>query len=350
MKIPKNLDFNPLKALKITGLALIAIIAFAFIINLFGGQTSSWHMGRTGGTSIFDSDGYISPNMPLDEISSKQEAGEFAYDAQAPVLSARNAGSADDSRLSTGKDAENYETREYFAEIETRDLDQSCTKIRDLKPLEYIIFENANEADNSCSYIFKAEIAHKDEVLAVIEDLSPKDLVENVRTIKNSVEDFTSEMDILKKKQDVIDETLKNAVASYNEISAVATQAKDAESLAKIIDSKIGVIERLSQQRIAVAEQLERLSRSKAEELDKLAYAYFRVNIRENKFVDRESLAQSWKAAIKELVRNVNSALQDISVNLLSAILFAVKIALYLLLALIVAKYFWKAAKHVWNR
>ena len=48
----------------------------------------------------------------------------------------------------------------------------------------------------------------------------------------------------LKKKKETIEETLNDAINSYNEIAKVATEARDAESLSRIIDSKIRIIER----------------------------------------------------------------------------------------------------------
>jgi hypothetical protein len=154
----------------------------------------------------------------------------------------------------------------------------------------------------------------------------------------------------LTKKKETIEETLNNAINSYDEIAALATQTKDVESLSKIIDSKIRIIEKLSQERININAQLDRLSRSKAEQLDKLEYTFFRVNIYENKYLDMDMLKDSWKLAIKKFFRDINKIVQDISINLFTVILLAIQYLLYLLLLLIAAKYFWRLAKYIWNK
>src|SRR3989339_721006 len=158
-----------------------------------------------------------------------------------------------------------------------------------LKPREDVIFENASEYEKNCNYSFKVKRDSVKEILSIIESLDPKELNENTYTIKRLIEDYT----------------------------------RDVENLAKIIDSKIRIIERLTQERININSQLERLNRSKAEQLDRLEYTYFRVYVFENKFIDREDLKDSWKTAIKSFVRDINKIAQDITINL-AALLFLI--------------------------
>ena len=219
-----------------------------------------------------------------------------------------------------------------------------------LKAKSYVIFENSNQYDTGCRFYFKVEKKYQEEILGVIKALDPKTLTENTRTIKRMIDDYTQEEDILKKKKQTIEDTLNNAINSYDEISRVATQARDAESLAKIIDSKIRIIERLSQERINISVQLDRLSRAKAEQLDRLSYTYFNVSIYENKYVNVDDLKDSWKMAVKKFVRDVNKIFQDVSINLLAVILMIFQYALYILILIVTAKYGWKIAKNIWNR
>ena len=195
-------------------------------------------------------------------------------------------------------------------------------------------------------------MAHKNvpEVLAFIKDFDPKDISETTYTIKRQIDDYTSEEEILKSKLASIDDTLRGALRAYDEVTALATRTNDAGSLAKIIDSKIGVIERLSQERINAATQLDRLARAKADQLDRLLYTYFHVNIYENKFVDGEAIADSWKAAIRDFVRTLNQTMQDVTVNLLGALFIFAQYVLYFFILLFAAKYGWRAAKDIWKK
>ncbi len=189
-----------------------------------------------------------------------------------------------------------------------------------------------------------------EEVLKLIKDLGAKEISENTRTIKRQIEDFTSEEEILKNKQASIDETLNNAITAYDEITALATKTNNADSLAKVIESKIKIIERLTQEKINIRAQLDRLARSKALQLDRLEYTYFNVNIIENKYIDGKSIKDSWKAEIKKFVSDVNDIAQNISINLLKFLLNLVLVLAYCFILLFIAKIIWRAVKYIWNK
>ncbi len=342
MEFLNKYDLTPKKILTIAGLALVGIIVVAFAVKLIG-----------------SSFGPILRKSQNETISALGLAGYSADSAKSmavaggamPELSARNIAPMPpiDNGGTTGDTAERFEVTSYNSTVETRNLDKTCAAIAGLKPKDYVIFENANEYDHGCNYTFKVERDHAPEILAVVNGLNPKELVENTHTIKKQVDDYTSEIDILLKKKETIEDTLDNAISDYDEISKLATQTRDAETLAKIIDSKIRIIESLTNQRISVADQLDRLARAKADELDKVDYTYFYINIYENKFIDFENLADSWKAAIKKFVLDTNNIIQELSVGLITVIFMIVQYAIYLLLIILAAKYGWRLVKRIWT-
>ncbi|OGF27686.1 hypothetical protein A2303_00455 [Candidatus Falkowbacteria bacterium RIFOXYB2_FULL_47_14] len=343
MEFLNKLNLKPAIIFKVAGLVLAALLGiilltlvFRVIGSSFGSVTRQGLEESAGGFNMlaYDSDG-----------------SKASFGAAAPELSARNiAPMPPYEETVTGDRSEDYEVTQYSGTIETRDLDGTCGALAALKTKDYVIFESANEYDRGCNYNFKVERSHKDEILETVKGLDPKTLVENTNTIKRQIDDFTSETEILTKKKESIERTLSDAIASYDEIARVATQARDAESLAKIIDSKIRIIERLSQDRISVNEQLDRLSRAKAEQLDRLDYTYFYLSVYENKFVDGENIKDSWKAAVKEFVRDVNITLQTMSIGLLAAILLVIQYALYIFLLILAAKYGWRFVRYIWNK
>jgi len=349
MDFLKNFDFKTTSVLKIAGLALAVIIVLATAFRLIGTSFNTvFQKQGIGGISSLTMPGYDSANI----------SGEMAiYDSKASAgLSVRNVASAPSSMPiyqnngSTGDQAEAFEVTEYYATIETRQLDKTCAIITDLKPRQDVIFETASEYDRGCSYYFKVKRDKADEILAIVKNLNPKELSDNTYTIKGLVDDFTSEIEILQKKLLSIDDTMKKAVNAYDEVTALATRVQNVESLAKIIDSKINIIERLTQERININSQLESIERSKAQQLDRLEYTYFRLNIIENKFIDGKNLKDSWKLAIKTFVRDINQIAQDITVNLIGLLFLAFQYIIYLLVLLVIAKYGWQLVKYIWRK
>ncbi|MDD2656296.1 MAG: hypothetical protein PHQ18_01855 [Patescibacteria group bacterium] len=343
MKFPENFNFKFSNVLKLAGLAIVVIVVIALAIRLITYSISPLKSGLSGNMGL---------SYPSSADISLGKASSNSYYAEDASLSVRNV--APEIMPSTnntpGDDAEDYEVKDYNATIETRNLEDTCNSVSALKAREDVIFENASKYERSCNYTFKVKTASVEEILSILKDLDPKELNENVRTIKNVINDYTSEVEILEKKLASIDSTLNNAVKAYDEITDVARKTQDANALAKIIDSKIQIIEKLTQEKINITANLDILARSKAEQLDRLEYTYFNVYVQENKFVDGQNLKDSWKIAVKSFITDTNKLVQDISINLVLWVLTILQYLLYFFIVLFVAKYVWKFAKIVWKR
>ncbi|MBL7058015.1 hypothetical protein ISS03_01640 [Patescibacteria group bacterium] len=327
-------SLKPSTIFKTIGLVLVAFLLISLIFQLMrsvffgpvGYQETAYNNYGYGGEA----------GMPMVEMMDHK-------------LSIRNSVDVDGGSMMNSAE-ESFDVTEYFASIESRDITKTCLEISSLKEKAYIVFENSNEYDNGCSYSFKAKKENADEVLVIINSFDPKDLSQNTFMIKQLVDDFTSEEDILEKKKASIEATLNDAVNAYNEIASLATKAQDAESLAKIIDSKISIIERLSQEKININEKLERLKRAKAEQLERLNYVYFRVQIFENKYFDIDIIKDSWKASIKNFVREMNDVLQDITINLIALFFRGIQAIIYFFIIVVIVKYGWYFTKKLWNK
>jgi hypothetical protein len=346
MEIVKIFKENKFRLLKIIGFVLLSIIALSFIVTLFGATFGNLRMGGGYGFTPGLSNNYYQKGYDLAESEAPSYGG--VSDSQ---LSLRNISSTTPGENSaTGADAEDYEVTSYSAEVRTRNLDYTCRIVSQLKTLEHVVFEWAEESDSYCNYSFKVEREKALEVVAVIEDLNPRNLSENTRTIKRQVEDFTSEREILEAKQQSINETLESALIAYNEITTLATNTGDAETLASIINSRIQIIERLTQERIAISAQLDRLSRAQAEALDGLDYTQFQVSVIERKFINLEAMGDSWQQAIEQFFLTVNKALQDATINVLGFLFVLAPFVLYFFILVVFAKYGWRLARYVWKK
>ncbi|RJQ34068.1 hypothetical protein C4556_03475 [Candidatus Parcubacteria bacterium] len=348
----KNIDLSSKNILKFAGFALAGVVLLALVIAFF--KTSfdtftrgGWGDGIAGMPAMMVEPAYYG-GVAYDSVGSSY----YEESDMMQGLSSRNVSSIypPSPGNTVGGDAEEYEVTEYSATVETRDLEGTCSAVEELKAFDYVVFESANMYDRGCNYSFKVEHAHVEEVLAAIEALDPKDLSESIFTIKRQIDDFTSEQDILTRKLASIDETLRSATKAYDDLTVLATRAQNVESLAKIIDSRLSLIERLTQERVNINAQLERLARAKEQQLDRLVYTYFNVSVYENKFVDGENIKDSWKQAVREFVMNTNKVIQDITVNLIGLLFLILQFAIYALIVLVVAKYGWKVAKYIWQK
>ncbi len=255
-----------------------------------------------------------------------------------------------DPGTTPGGDAEEYEITSYNASIRAHGESEGvCASVATLKSRKDVIFENSSESDTGCSYIFKVTNAKAAEILAIIKGLNPKSLDENTYTIKRTIIGLTSEIDILTKKLASVEATLNQALDAYNEISKIATADKDAESLAKIIDSKVNLIERLTTERINVQNQITTIRRAYADQLDHLNYTVFTVSIYEQKVVDFEQIGDSWIAELRSFSVQLNATLQQMTIGILGFIIDLMYYALVFVIILSVAKYGWRMTKEFWK-
>ncbi len=337
MNFLEKYNLTPRKIVKSMALVFLGIIllsfAFGFINStLRSTSRKSYNPAPMYGGSFTESDGMMmEKSMGI---------------SNAINLSSRNI--IPNNNYTSSMDAEDFEITEYRATVETRNLEKSCDAITSLKPTDYVIFESANRGESNCSFRFKVKKDKAGEVLAIVKSLDPREINENVETIKKQIDDFTSQEEVLKRKLQSIEDTLSSAIVAYDEISKLATQTKDASSLANIIESKIRIIERLSQEKINIITQLESISRLKSEKLDKLEYTYFNINIYENKYVDLDQLRDSWKNSIKYFVMDMNKVLQDLSIGLVTLAMYTFQYLLYLLIMVLTGKYVWKLFKKIW--
>lgn len=344
MEMFKDFDLKkPLNIFKVAVVGLFGVSAIVFLLSLVNSSVRPFLNNYNEEVSMSVVPGVYSSAGEMDGSGGMNTQFKSTAD-----LSYRNI--APMSQGTTGNTAEQFEVTDYNATIETHNKTEACARLAGLKSLSYVIFEYAQDSDETCNYTFKVEQAKVGEILSIVKDLDPKDLFENTRTIKSQIDDFTNQTEILEKKLVSVDETLKSALTAYDQITALAVKTQDASSLAKIIDSKVQLIERMTQERININQQLEYLTRAKAEQMDRLDYTYFTVNVYENKYIDGQTLKDSWKMAVKNFFYNTNWALQDATIGLIAVLLAAIPYLIYAVLVVLAAKYGWRWLKKVWYK
>lgn len=344
MDFLKKYNLTPVKILKITGLVIVALFLASFALQLLGGSTRTLNTTMQSiGREMVGMAPSMAPMMDGDYATDEMAYGKGGgtssyYPSPIPVPSG-----------TTGNDAEEYEVTDYSAHIETHKLNDTCSSVSALKAHDYVIFENASENKHGCSFTFKVEKAHTEEVLGVLRALDPRELSENTYTIKGSVEGLTDQLEILTKKRDSIKSTLDAALRAYDDVTRLATQSQNADALARIISSKVNTIQQLTQEQININAQIDQLIKSKADQLDRLDYTYFYVSVSEIKYADWDNIKDSWKSAVQTFVYNINQAIQNVTVNLIATLIGFIPLIIYFFVALFAAKYGWKYAVRIWK-
>jgi len=335
MSFFKNFDWSFKSIAKVIGLVLLGIVVLSIVIALI-----SFSFRTVFQTTQYGYDGgYM-----------EYSKGGIAYDMAAEPMMVRSTGSIVPApNYSSGADAEDYEVKTYSATIRTRKLEQTCGVVSALKTREDVIFENANQNDDNCYFSFKVKKESTNGVLKVIEGLDPEDINENISTIKGSIEYYDKQLEILEKKLESVEDTLSKAQSAYDEVADLATRKQDVESLALIIDNKLKLIEKLTNERLSIKQQIDQYNQNKADQMERLNYSFFNVNIYKDLILDWKNIKDSWKYELKAFVTNFNEVIQGISVHLVTYFVRFIQVAIYFFISVFLLKYAWVATKRIWK-
>lgn len=296
--------------------------------------------GTGGGTGWSSATNSIAPGMPPMMDASYDSYGESdSMIAPYPM-----------PQYTSGNDAENFEVKEYQANIRVGESDSACNSIAALKDRADIIFESSNESDYGCDFRFKTTKDAAPGVLSLLQSYNPEYLNANTATIKGTLDNIADAEDILKKKLDAIDTTLAQAEKAYDELAQTAGENNDSKTLATVIQNKLALIERMTNERIAINQQLDMLHTQNVDQRDRLDYVFFTISVYEDKIFDVKRIGDEWRAAAMKFVTEINALLVGFSLGLLYNALLALQLVVYLFLILVLVKYSWRLAKHFWNQ
>lgn len=349
MKFFKNFDWSFKSIMKVVGVLMAGVVALVVIISLVGFAVNTLFGGIGSSESSRNSGGRGYDGGNTEEMAYYDEDVSFL---SAKMVSPQSGGATPfppNDNFSNGLDAEDFEVKNYNGTIKTRELDRTCDLIAAEKVKDYVIFESSNKNKENCYYRFKVKKENEKEIIDLIEGLKPENFNANITSIKKSVENTESELDILAQKLTSIEETLEDAQLSYDSISVIATRQQDAETLAKIIDSKLSLIEKLSRERLNIKAQIERYNRSKVDQLDRLSFTFFNINVYKDVLFDWKDIKESWKFEVRMLTDNINETLQAITLELVGHLFKLVQALIYLFISLLLLKFVWKGVKKVWQ-
>jgi len=341
------MNFKKLSAPRLFLIVLIVLVALLFAISMF----------RVVTRSVFSLSMPHMSSFPVTRdgvgIGSGSSEPDYAYNYDEAYASKSTVSPSISPyppyQTTYGEDAEEYEVTDYSIFFKERNIQSTCASVANLKQLTYVIFESASESEELCSYRFKVTHADVDRVLDDMRALDPDTLHITTYTIEPTIRNYSDEIDILKQKLARIETTLANAERSYDAVALLATNARDIDALAKIIESKITLIERMSNERIATSEALDRIVRYKETQLDKTKFAFFVVEVQRDAIVSFKDIKDSWNSALKQFVRELNTVFQNTTIGIALFILRVLMVALYFFLVLVIVKFGFHLARRVWN-
>lgn len=343
----KQFDWSFISIIKLAVGVVVVTVAVAIIIGVLG------MLARSFGISSQYSLNSIFTGETMQGIGGGMMDDYAMTPSVARMASSKEMMYMPEPTFGGGDNPEDYEHRSHSASFKTRHFERVCTTVSALKEYDYVLFDSTNMSDNWCSYSFRVEVAHEDEVRATLEDLQPRDMNVSSYSVEQSVEGNEQEIAMLKERLASQRATLAQAESSFNSLIATATRAGDTSTLSEVINNKINTIDKLTQQILTYQERLTRLEKNQDATTRQITYAQFDVSVERVQFFDGEALAEAWKNKLRELAGSINAVFIALTLGLLTFVLGAVLRVVYasivILGVVIVARILWKAARRIWQ-
>ena len=332
----KNFDWSFFSILKVIWMALLWVFGIWIIISVFWLMFSSLSDDNYR-WDFYWQDSYIDWDFSRNYISKSEWLSIWKSNDIEALPEAENVFTAED-----------FEIKEHSATIRSSNVSWDCSKFLKLKERDDVIVETSNVSEENCNFSFKIVKEKWMEIVDFIKEFKPYYFNTHIYSIQQSIKNLVSELSILEKKLKSTETTLLNAQTSYDELIILAKNKNDIESLTKLIDWKLNLINRLTRERQGINIQIVKIKKSQAEQLDRLKYTFFNVNIYEDKIVNFKQIKESWKNELKQLVNSFNDVLQWVSINVVSYCIKFIEFVVYFFISLIFLKFLWFIVKKIW--
>lgn len=327
------------KSIKIIGtvalIFLALIVVGVILLNSIGNQS----FGISTGTSA-----PMSPSAPSNNSYRSEgiQVESDSFDGSISYYPTFEPGSI--SRL------ENYETTNYTITARTKQFDSLCEDVENLKANPDIDFKFINSSTNNCQAHFYADTEIAESVLETFTAFSGVEIKRNTESVTRHKDYIESQTIILEQQLSTVERSLSAAERQFDEIADFARQSKDAATLSEAIRYKLENIDTLTQRKINLTAQLDRMYQEAAELSERIGVVEFSVSIYRSNPIYPNRYSQKWDAAWNELKDQFTETAIGLTTVFVIFILWAVRITIYLLVVLLLARVLWKVGTILWQK
>jgi hypothetical protein len=366
----KNFDWSMGSIMKVSGMALVGLVALSVGLTIFGallsfGQRTVQTIAGNGYSmngSRFAMSQRIAPSyaMPVSAPMGMEggmgmmgEKMAYGTDSGMPVMADMMIAPPQMPQVNGSQNAELYQKEGYSASYETRNFTDTCGQIEALKPLEYVLFDSANQAARYCTYAFRVRKAHTEEIVTKLKALNPKEWNVSVQSVAQNIEDSGDRIQILKRRLASTEGTLTEVEQSFGRLSVLATQNGKVADLTTIITQKLAMVERLTNEKLSLEEQIRSMTGGKGDQIKETEYSHFSVSVSKWSAVDWQSLKDNWRNRIQstlyEMSETLSWILLAIPALVLTLLWYALMAGMFLAGGTLFVKYMWKLILKIWN-
>ncbi|MCA9359929.1 hypothetical protein KC850_02730 [Candidatus Kaiserbacteria bacterium] len=247
-------------------------------------------------------------------------------------------------------DLENFETTTYNITGKTRQFDEVCAVIKNLKNDDEIHFKNLNESTNSCSSVFFVEENKSEEILSLINSYKGVEYLRRTSSVTRYKQQLQSQTDILQQQLGNVQKSLYTAETQLNNLTNFYLTSEDVGTLSKRVNESLQLIDQLTQRKININRQLDSLFQQSADLEARMGVVEFSVNINRSNPIYPNKNSNKWERAWGELNETFTDTLIGLTAFFGIFLLWVFRLTIYGIVLLIVMRAIWKLIKFLWTK
>jgi hypothetical protein len=247
-------------------------------------------------------------------------------------------------------DLETYETTSYLVTARTKQFDEVCSAIKNLKNDSAIHFKNLNESTNNCRATFYAEINQAKNVLTTLTAFNGVEYSRDTQSVTRHRQQIQSQTSILQQQLSNVQRSLTTAETQLNNLTDFYLTSDDVSNLTLRVNESLRLIDQLNQRKINLTSQLNNLYQQSADLEQRLGVVEFSVNINRSSpiFVNKDS--QKWERAWEDMSDTYTNTLIGLSAFFGIFLLWVLRISIYLIVVTILLRGLTKFVKLIWSK
>lgn len=332
------------KFVRVGGVIVLVVVVIFFLLVVVLGSLNDARSGPNMGMSADMA--YGLPSAPAYDggyaneraMVSEDSIGSSYYPVPEPVPGGYTS------------DLEKYETTTYSVTARTKQFDEVCSAIRNLKSDQEIHFKALNESTNNCSSTFYVKEAKASEVLTTLTTFKGVEYVRNTDSVTRHRQQIQSQTSIIQQQLANVQRSLTTAETQLNNLTDFYLTSEDVATLSKRVNESLALIDQLTERKIGLTAQLNNLYQQAADLEARMGVVEFSVNINRSNPIYLEKDSQKWERAWDDLSNTFTDTLIGLSAFFGIFILWILRFVIYGLVLLVLARLLWKLIQFVWSK
>lgn len=245
---------------------------------------------------------------------------------------------------------ETYETTTYVASGRTKEFDEACSTITNLKTSSDIHFQSINTGTNYCQASFFAEEEQAVAVTETLKGFKGIEVTRNTSSVTRHRQQLQSQTNILQQQLARVDKTLQSAEAQLNRLNSRFHSTDEVTALSSEVTNSLRFIDQMTSKKISLISQLNNTYQQATDLEARMDVVEFSVNFNRANPIYPSKFTSQWDNAWEEVKEQFNETLIGVTAVFAIFLFWVFRIALYLIVLIVVLRGFWKFVKLLWNK